>query len=134
MSHPNKVKGTRWESEVVDYLAANGFPSIERRSLKGNKDQGDIANVADWVLECKNEKTIGLGGYMDEGATELTNAQDYWRALIKTTETPPRPSWFAAIVKRRRKNVSAAYVVMPLSQFVRLIQSNKTTQQIMGGR
>jgi Holliday junction resolvase len=105
VSHPNKVKGTRWESEVVDYLVEQGFTAVERRSLKGNADQGDLVGVPGWTLECKNEARINLAGYMAEGEAEAKNAGT---------------DLFAAIVKRRRKGTAAAYAVMPLELFVKI--------------
>ena len=33
-----RAKGTRFESEIVEYLKANGFPYAERRAMRGNRD------------------------------------------------------------------------------------------------
>jgi NAD(P)H-flavin reductase len=94
MSHPSKVKGTRWETDVARYLGLTRIGSIY-----GNKDQGDLVD-ADWVIECKNELRIDLAGYMDQLKAEWVNAR------LKP--------WAVAIVKRRHKPVSEAYAVMPL--------------------
>lgn len=32
-----RAKGTRFESEIVEYLKANGFPYAERRAMRGNR-------------------------------------------------------------------------------------------------
>jgi hypothetical protein len=94
MSHPNKVKGTRWESDVGRYLGVERIGAIY-----GNKDQGDL-NDPDWVIECKNELRIDLAGYMDQLIAEWDNAGC--------------KRWAVAIVKRRHKPVKDAYAVMPL--------------------
>ena len=102
----SKQKGTRYESEVVEFLRYNGFPYAERRALSGAQDKGDISGVLDWVLECKNHKEISLSEFVDEAITERENAG---------------AKYGAAIVKRARRGVAESYVVMPLYQFVRLI-------------
>ncbi len=79
----NKPKqiGTRAETAVARYLAANGFPHAERRTLRGREDAGDITgtpgvcwevkggeaaksasdfDVDRWLLELENE--IGHAG------------------------------------------------------------------------
>lgn len=97
MSHPSKVKGTRWESEVAAYLGTRRLGSIH-----GNKDQGDLDDDL-FVIECKDEQRITLAQYMEELEAELMNDD------LK--------DWAVAIVKRRRKNVKDAYAVMPLWLF-----------------
>lgn len=42
MSSKSKQIGTRTETQVVNYLRANGFPDAERRVLHGTADLGDI--------------------------------------------------------------------------------------------
>ena len=78
----------------------------ERRALNGSQDRGDIGGVTEWTLECKNRKALDLASAVDEAATEGANA---------------RTPFFAAIVKRPRKNVREAYAVMPLYEFVALV-------------
>lgn len=107
MTNPSKQRGTRFETEVVEFLKANGFPDAERRALAGSLDKGDVMNVPDFTLECKNEATMRLAAYMAEAAAEAINAK-----------TP----FFAAIVKRRGKGARDAYVVMPLYEVVALIK------------
>lgn len=96
MSHPNKAKGTRWESEVARFL------DLERLgSIHGKNDQGDLRHLQ-WVIECKDEQKINLAGYMDEAILEAVNAGK---------------SLTVAVVKRRRRSVEDAYAVMPLWVF-----------------
>jgi hypothetical protein len=102
----SKAKGTTWESAIVTYLNKNGWPLVERRTLSGANDKGDIAGVTDWALEAKAEKQISLASYMTEAEVEAKNA---------------KTRFFAAIVKRRGKGTSEGYVVMPLRVFVDLL-------------
>jgi hypothetical protein len=106
MSSKSKIRGTRWESQVRDYLVAAGFVGVERRALDGNKDRGDLLGIPLWTLEAKDEARITLAGYMDEARAEAKNAG-----------TP----YFAAIVKRRRKGTGEAYAVMPLELLTRFM-------------
>lgn len=102
MANPSKRKGSDFEKAVAEYLAAHGHPLAERRVQGGTKDRGDIAGVIGWTLECKNERSIDLAGAVDEAEVEAANADT---------------RWFAAIIKRRNKSVSEAYVVVPLRKF-----------------
>ena len=106
MGNPSKQKGSRFEREVADFLAANGHPHVERMASRGSADRGDLTGIPGWMLECKAERQIDLAGYMREVAVQQFHA---------------RARWGAAIVKARGKNVAQAYVVMPLEQFAQLI-------------
>ena len=49
----SKDIGTRAETQVVRFLAANGWPSAERRALHGSLDQGDVTGTPGLVWEVK---------------------------------------------------------------------------------
>lgn len=104
----SKQKGTAFETEVVNILREWGFDA-ERQVLTGALDRGDIRGVPFWTLECKNEKAITLASYMDEAERESVN-----------NKTP----YFAAIVKRRMRNATQSYVVMPLWIWAKYIQNH----------
>lgn len=106
-SRSNKAKGRGFERDTANFWMDAGFLWADRKTKRGKRDQGDVTGVEGWTLECKNDKTINLAGAVDEAAIEAANAG-----------TP----WFAAIVKRRGKNVRDAYVVMPLWLFVELVK------------
>lgn len=95
----SKRKGTAFETEVCRYLTEHlGLP-IERRALAGILDRGDCTGIPGWILEMKNCRSIDLAGWMDEALKEAAN------------DGAP---FYAVVAKRRTKNVSQAYVVMPL--------------------
>ena len=131
MSNPSKQKGTAFETSVVDYFKAYGFPQAERRALHGNTDKGDIAGIPNWTFELKNRRALDIGGALDEAKLEAHNAGT---------------ALYAAIVKRPRKgSAGEAYAVMPLSLLVDLIhllefgrflrqEDELARQQRIGGR
>ena len=109
-----KQKGTAYETAVVRFLAEETGAWVERRALSGTNDKGDLLGdgvLSDWCLEAKNHKSIDLAGFVDQAETEARNAGS---------------RWFAAIVKRRNKNVKDSYVVMPLWLWTELICDEPT--------
>lgn len=108
----SKQRGTRWESEIVRYLNENGWPHVERRTLSGSSDRGDIAGLhgdaGSVVIEAKNQNRQSLAEWIDEAEAEGDNA----RARV-------------AVVWAHRKGKSSAgagYVVMTGEQFTELLK------------
>lgn len=106
MSHPSKIKGTRWESAVRDWLNDHGFETF-RPALHGAIDKGDIFGVKGWTIQTRDTARIDLAGAVDDAADQAAAA---------------RTPFFVAIVKRRRKSVSQAYAVMPLESWADYIR------------
>jgi len=106
MANPHKRKGTAWETAVVEFLRGHGHPYAERRALAGSADKGDVTGVPSVMIECKAEKSITLATYADEVKTQTANAD---------------ASIGVAVVKRRGRPASDAYVVMTLDQFARML-------------
>jgi Holliday junction resolvase len=105
----NKRRGARFDLDARRYLGSRGFRTV--KPVAGARhDKGDIhAHLGHLVflVECKNEKTYDLSGYVREAAVEAQNAHlDYYLALIKA----------------RGKGVAESYVVMPLWLFCDLIK------------
>jgi hypothetical protein len=69
-----RQRGTAWESEIVRYLQAEGFPYAERRALSGARDKGDLTGLPGVVVEAKNESRTDLSGWLNEAHTERDNA------------------------------------------------------------
>ena len=55
-----RAKGTAWESALVKWLRANGFPHAERRALHGAHDKGDITGIPGLVIEAKHAARVEL--------------------------------------------------------------------------
>ena len=71
----NKAKGTRAESQVVEYLRSI-WPHAERRALAGAKDLGDVnpGNGTPCVVEVKDHQRLAIAEWMDELRQEMDNA------------------------------------------------------------
>lgn len=70
----SKAKGTAFETLIVNYLR-NVYPNVERRTLSGVHDKGDIAGThKKLVWECKDHKTLNFSGWIKEAETERDNA------------------------------------------------------------
>lgn len=116
MSAANKAKGTRFESEVSDYLQGQGIRA-KRLPRTGVKDIGDVAfpvAAGTVVVECKNRASMDLPTYLREAEEEAQNYELKYPA--------DGTAMGVAVVKRRGKGVHQAYVVMPLDGFVELLR------------
>lgn len=100
-----KAKGRAFENDCVDAFHQCGFPYAERRTQHAGNDQGDIAGVHDWVLECKWEKEMRLSDAQNELEVEMLNAG---------------ARYGAALHKRPRKPAFHAYAVMPFWLLARI--------------
>lgn len=113
MTSPQRRKGSAFELQIVAYLKSHGFPYAERAYGAGRPDDvGDVNGLVGWCIEAKNHKSMNLAGWATEAAAEAMNA---------------RCPWWAVIAKRRNRPVEDAYVVMPLSQFARLLADDAQT-------
>jgi hypothetical protein len=105
----SKAKGTAWESAIVAYLKDSGWVHVERRTLNGNKDRGDIAGIPGIVIEAKSVKTITLGSFVDEANVEAAN-----------DDAAAGVAW----IKRRGKTSAGhGYVVMDGGTFTQLLKA-----------
>jgi hypothetical protein len=72
MNRP-KIKGTTWETAIVDYLRGRGARYAERRAIQGKNDRGDIVGVPGVVIEAKNAARVELGNWINELRAEVVN-------------------------------------------------------------
>lgn len=110
-----KQKGTLAETAIVNYLKSF-FPKVERRTLNGQYDKGDIAGIEDFVIEVKNQKTYKIPEWMSETDQERINAGESFGLLII------KPNKIGVT------QVSKWWAVMPLEQVVDLIGKTKNLQ------
>jgi hypothetical protein len=108
VSNPSKQRGTAFEAALVNYLHRRGHPHIERRTLSGAHDRGDIAGVASTVIEAKACRTITLSEWVNEAQDEARNAN----------------ASIGIVVAKRRgtSDVGQAYAVLPFAQLVTLLE------------
>jgi Holliday junction resolvase len=103
-----KAKGTAAETAVVKYLKENGFVNVERRTLQGQYDKGDISGIDGLVIEVKDHKTMTLGQWVEELKVEIENADAQTGAVIH---------------KRRGKgDVGEWYATMPVWIYLELLR------------
>lgn len=95
----NKQKGYRWEKDCQDFLA-DEYPDVQRNStLYGPNDRGDLANVPDWTLQCKD------------------TGKDEWFTWFKETEIQAgnnKTEWWAVLRKVRGKGAAHGVFAMPI--------------------
>ncbi len=108
MTNPSKAKGTRFETDVLRYLQESEI-TARRNAPSGAKDVGDIRVGDTFTLEAKACARIELAAFVDEANVEAHHAG-----------TP----YGAAVVKRRRKGVGDAFVVMDLTTFSNLVSNH----------
>ena len=107
MTNPSKQKGTTFETAIVNYLNANGYPYAERRALAGSVDKGDIAGLPGIVIEAKATKALAVSTHLAETEAERQNAKADYGILI----------W-----KRPRQPIHQAACIIPLDQLVTLLK------------
>ena len=109
MANPNKAKGTRHETDIVNYLNDEGL-SVYRPAPGGPRDTGDIHGLPDFAIQAKNWKNVA------DAVREGTDGAEKQRENLGVP-------FGINIVKRPRRPISDAYVVMRLSTFVRMLRT-----------
>lgn len=118
MANRSKRKGSTFEGQVARYLArALDDDGIERRTLGGVNDRGDIAGVRingkRVVVECKAEKALRVPEYLREAETERKNDG----------------AEFGIVISKRRgvgeERTGEQLVLMTLETFARIVKGFK---------
>ena len=93
-----KQKGTAAETAVVNWLQSKGRKSVERRTLNGVKDRGDIAGIVGLVIEVKNHQRMALSEWVDELNVEMLNDKaDTGVVIHKRKGTTDVGRWYATM-------------------------------------
>ena len=107
-------KGSAFEQQTVDYLArVLEDRRIERRTMGGTNDRGDVSGVfirgRRAIIECKNCKRMELAQWLDEAEEERANDD----------------AEFAIVVHKRRgcgeKSFGGNYATMSLETLAAII-------------
>ena len=106
MSNPSRAKGTAWEVAVRDYLQGRGWSECQRLATRAALDLGDLTGIPRFAIECRDRKKVEL-------STNLDDAEE--RAVNKKSR------WGVAIMKRPRRPVEGAYVLMSMATFADLL-------------
>ena len=116
MSTYNKVKGSKFETDVMKFLRSLGH-FAERLAKAGSSDEGDIVTIIagqTYILECKNRKKLDLPAFWAEAVKEAAN---YAKARGQVVAPPA-----FVVVKRRNASIADAWVVQPLSEWINNIE------------
>jgi len=119
VSNPNKAKGTRWETDVLNYWRDMGFHAVKPRA-DGVADIGDIhvfigSDV--FVIQAKN-----WASWADAIREGLDGAVKQAAELDRKHNGPSREAFPVAVVKRARRGVGEAFVVTRLEDFTELLR------------
>ena len=119
MTNKNKAAGTRFETDVVNYLRVQGFEA-ERLTLHSAEDEGDVvlrvgpcsSPAADrFIIECKREKGFHLADWVKQAKVESLN----YRAHRNLNQYPG----FLVVHYARGKGLAESYVTTTLSEWLR---------------
>lgn len=124
MANPNKRRGTRWESELAnflnrelglltpdgEFLDPTSSLNVRRQAQQGMKDVGDLW-VIPFVVECKNTARHELPAYVRQAEQEARNAGlPFGVAAVKVRGRGPQDclvvmsgATFARVVKALRQ-------------------------------
>lgn len=120
MSTYNKVKGSKFETDVENYGNENGL-RCRRLPRSGAKDIGDAAIELNTgivvLLEAKNVKTPDMAGWLREAAVESVNYENKYG-------TPAIP---AVVQKARGKGIGDARVTLTFDDLINLLKWNNLT-------
>lgn len=108
MANPQKAKGTRWETAVTRFLRDAGLYAYKPRQ-EGFRDVGDI-HVPPFTLQAKDWKDV---------LAALREGTDGARVQRVNAGLP----YGAAVIKRARRPVEDAYVVIRLGDFPGLVRA-----------
>lgn len=114
MTSPQAAKGSKWERDVVGFLRGLGL-RVYRPRQEGFEDVGDV-HVGPAVLQAKDWRDWQSA--IREGLDGAVAQARAWDAKHGNASR----SYPAAVVKRARRGVADAYVVMRLEDFVRLLE------------
>lgn len=105
VNRPRNI-GTAAESAVVRVLQANGWPSAERRALRGSLDCGDVTGTPGIVWEVKagnvarSATDARVDAWLAETERERVNAEAMVGVLVVTRKgigAPNADQWWAVL-------------------------------------
>lgn len=113
----SKQKGTLAETAVADYLRQT-FPAVERRTLSGANDKGDLSGVPNCVIEVKNQRSYKIHEWMKETEIERVNAAANLGVLVI------KPNGVGV------SNVDKWWAVVSLETITRLIEELESAKRL----
>lgn len=118
MSTYNKIKGSRWESDLENHYNEEGLKA-RRLPRAGTKDIGDIAielsNEHVIVVEAKNVKANKVAEWLGEAEVEAENYQNKYDT----------PTYGVVVRKTPGKTAAGGVVMMTQETFINLLRWNE---------
>lgn len=116
MSQYNKAKGSKFESDIEEYLNLLGIKA-RRLPRAGSKDIGDVAITLETVpvaivLEAKNVKTPDMAGWLKEAEIEAGNYDERYNIAALGM----------VVQKARGKGIRHARVTLTLESLADLLK------------
>jgi Holliday junction resolvase len=114
VSSYNKAKGTRWETDLENYLNECGLHA-RRLPRAGAKDIGDLSiTIGDFVIvvEAKNVKAANMSDFLKQADIESDNYEEKYGV----------PTVPVVAVKARQKGTGEGRITMTLETFVDLLR------------
>lgn len=109
MTGPQKVKGDRFERDLVAFMRANGVPHAERALGAGRRaDQGDILGLPGIAIQAKDRAELRFSEWLAQAERQRANA---------------RADLGVVVAKRKGRPAGESYVVMTFDQFLRYVTS-----------
>lgn len=119
MTMYNKVKGSRYETALEDYLNEAGV-TARRLPRAGSKDVGDVSiTIKDFaiVIEAKNVKKQEMGEFLRQAEVESDNYEEkYGIATVPVVAT-----------KTRGKGIGESRITMTLDTLLDLLRLGGVT-------
>ncbi|MGW8702858.1 hypothetical protein ACWGOK_39135 [Streptomyces eurythermus] len=110
----SKAKGTSAESAVAQYLRTMGFTHVERRTLNGSYDRGDIAGIPGVVIEVKNCARQELAAWVTEAERERDNDRASLGVVWHKLRGKAHPSkWFVTMSGEQFVSLLRDFMEMP---------------------
>jgi len=115
MSAANKAKGSKWESDIENYLNDVGIKA-RRLPRAGAKDIGDVAITLNSdkviVVEAKNVASVTLKEFLRQAEVEADNYESKYKNVC----------YPVVMVKARQQGVGEGRVIMTLDTLLNLLK------------
>jgi hypothetical protein len=115
VSNAAKAKGTRYESEIRDFLNTLGF-DVKRVVQMGRADQGDLHGYPLHIIEAKSVKTIDLPSFVRQADREAVNAGE---------------PFGVAFIKKVRGSTAEGYAVRSIATDIRLVRRLRDMEEAL---
>lgn len=113
MTNANKSYGSKFETDVVDYLRSRG--QVAARIARTVPDEGDVVlGDAEFILQLKANRDANTSASLGSRLVAAGKQAEQY-ASARSMERSPVP---ALLIKNPRKSIGKAFVVLYLEDFI----------------